>query len=280
MKRTAPPKVSIIVPIYNTAKYLDTCLDSIVCQTYQNLEIILVDDGSTDDSNKIAKQYAKKDSRIKLFHQENAGQSSARNTGLGQATGDFVGFIDSDDEIDKNFIQKLLEPYNNPNVSLSVCGLQYNWLKTRTSSKVFINHLRTRRKNESKKAYVLFLLAVDGRMYSSFNKLYKKSFLNGVQFDKNLNFAEDTKFVLDYLKNTPDSSKIVFVLEPLCYYNYGTETSTLRKTACDWENWKISYKNLEHWVGKNPKLSESFWLILIYFRWRISNFRSKRRLKH
>lgn len=240
----------------------------------------MIDDGSTDNSNKIARQYAKEDSRIKLFRQENAGQSVARNAGLKQATGDFISFVDSDDKIDKEFVKKLLKPYIDQNVSLSVCGLQYNWLKTNTSSKVFINHLRPRRKNESKKAYILFLLAVDGRMYSSFNKIYKKSFLNDIQFDENLNFAEDTKFVLDYLKNTPDSSKIAFTLESLCYYNYGTETSTLKKTACDWNNWKISYENLKNWVGKNPKFSEIFWLILIYFRWRISNIRSKRRLKH
>ena len=274
------PLVSIIVPIYNTAKYLPKCLDSILNQTYQNLEIILVDDGSTDDSGTIAKNYAKKDSRIKVIHQENAGQSSARNLGLKKSTGEYISFIDSDDTIAKTFVEKLLQPYlKNPNISLTVCGLRYNWLKTKTSTEVFLKPLRKRRKNESKKAYILYLLTVDGRMYSSFNKIYQKSYLKNLEFDRKLNFAEDTKFVLEYIKNTPDQSDIAFILEALCYYNYGTETSTLKKTATVWKNWQTSYQNLKNWLGKNPSPHEKFWLHLIYLRWRISHHRAKRRLK-
>ena len=96
-------KVSIVVPIYNTEKYLKKCLDSIINQTYENLEIILVDDGSTDNSGKIIDDYAKKDSRIKAIHQKNAGQSTARNNGIKKATGKYISFIDGDDEIKPTF---------------------------------------------------------------------------------------------------------------------------------------------------------------------------------
>ena len=271
------PLVSIIVPIYNTAKYLPKCLDSILNQTYQNLEIILVDDGSTDDSGTIAKNYAKKDSRIKVIHQENAGQSSARNLGLKKSTGEYISFIDSDDEIKSNFISNLLTPFNKPGTSITVCGIHYKRLRQKTTNDVYINALRPRHKCESKAAYILYLLAIDGRMYSSVNKLYRTKIAKKCSFDKSLNFAEDTKFVLDYLKKADGETS--FVLEPLYIYNFGTEGSTINRTATTWKNWQTSYQNLKNWLGKNPSLHEKFWLHLIYLRWRISHHRAKRRLK-
>lgn len=92
-------KVSVIVPVYNVEKYLKMCIDSIIYQTYRNLEIILINDGSTDDSAKICDDYAKNDNRIIVIHQENAGQSSARNAGLDICTGEYIAFVDSDDYI-------------------------------------------------------------------------------------------------------------------------------------------------------------------------------------
>ena len=177
------PKVSVIVPIYNTAKYLPKCLNSIIRQTYQNLEIILINDGSTDNSSKIIRQYAKKDPRIQVINQKNAGQSSARNSGLQKATGKYISFIDSDDEVSPLFIEHLITPFlSSPNTSLSVCGLRYRWLKTNSEQDVFLKPLRPRRQHESITAYILFLLAIDGRMYSSFNKIYKKAYLENIRF--------------------------------------------------------------------------------------------------
>ena len=270
-------KVSIIVPIYNTAKYLPKCLDSIIGQTYQNLEIILVDDGSTDESSKLADGYAKKDKRIKVFHQKNAGQSAARNLGLKKATGDFISFIDSDDQIDKNFISKLLAPYELNDIDLTVCGMHYKRMKKSTSNNVYINHLRQPRKHESKKAYILYLLATDGRMYSSVNKLYHTEIAKKCHFDETLSFAEDTKFVLDYLSHT--KNKIEFILEPLYIYNFGTEGSTINHTAISWQNWQTAYSNLKKWLGNHSKPSELFWLHMVHLRWRISFIRSKRRAR-
>lgn len=101
-------KVSIIIPVYNVQEYIEECMESVIRQTYQNLEIIVVDDGSKDDSLMICKQYAVKDKRIKIFSQPNAGVSTARNWGLKKMTGEFVTFIDSDDWIEADYIQKLL----------------------------------------------------------------------------------------------------------------------------------------------------------------------------
>ena len=281
MKKPNPlptqPLVSIIVPIYNTARYLPACLDSIIAQTHRNLEIILIDDGSTDHSGQIANKYAQKDSRIKVIHQKNQGQSAARNLGLTMIKGEFISFLDSDDEIKPTFIKELLAPLVNSNASLSVCGMHYKRLKTNTAENVYISQLRPRRKPESLKAYILYLLAIDGRMYSSVNKLYRAKIATKLRFDTKLNFAEDTKFVLDYLAKA--SGDPVFVLSPLYIYNFGTETSTINSTAIQWKNWQTAYQNLKSWLGPNSSIREKFWLHLVHLRWYISFLRSKRRAK-
>lgn len=102
------PLISVIVPIYKVEKYIRKCIDSIINQTYKNLEIILVDDGSPDDCPEICDEYAEKDSRVKVIHKENGGLSDARNAGMSVATGNYVSFIDSDDYISEDFIENLL----------------------------------------------------------------------------------------------------------------------------------------------------------------------------
>lgn len=114
------PLVSVIVPVYNVENYLRRCLDSIVCQTYKNLEIILIDDGSTDESGKICDEYAKKDERIKVIHKENEGLSSARNTGVDNAKGKYVTFVDSDDDITKDYVEYMLRLIQKFNTRISV----------------------------------------------------------------------------------------------------------------------------------------------------------------
>ena len=94
------PKISVIVPVYNVEKYLDNCINSIVNQTYDNLEILLVDDGSKDNSGSLCDEWALRDNRIKVIHKQNGGASSARNAGLDAATGEYIGFVDADDYID------------------------------------------------------------------------------------------------------------------------------------------------------------------------------------
>ena len=270
------PLVSIVIPIYNTSKYLPRCLDSVVNQTYQNLEIILIDDGSTDNSGKIADSYAKKDSRITVIHQKNAGQSAARNTGIKNSTGTYLSFLDGDDEFAPTFIEEHLAHFDK-DTSLTVCGLHYKRLGEHTAKDVYLSPLRKRHKNESKKSYLLYLLAKDGRMYSSVNKLYDTKTAKKISFDESLNFAEDTKFVYDYL--AIKSGEPTFILKPLYIYNFGTDTSTIKHTATKWNNWQSAYKNLKNWLGPHPSAKEKFWLHMVHLRWRISFIRSRRRAK-
>lgn len=114
--------ISIIVPVYNVEKYLKECIDSVISQTYKNLEIILVDDGSTDKSGEICDEYSKKDSRIKVIHKENGGLSDARNVALDIAKGEYIGFVDSDDYVEKDMFEtlyKLAEEHNTEISSIS-----------------------------------------------------------------------------------------------------------------------------------------------------------------
>ena len=115
--------VSIIVPVYNVEKYIHQCVDSIINQTYKNIEIILVDDGSPDSCGRICDEYAEKDSRIKVIHKENGGLSDARNCGIEAAMGDWLMFVDSDDWIEPDMAEKLLEVAVNNDVRMAVCAV-------------------------------------------------------------------------------------------------------------------------------------------------------------
>ena len=115
------PLISVIVPVYNVESYLKVCVDSILAQTYENLEIILVDDGSKDSSGKMCDEYAEKDARIKVVHKKNGGVSSARNKGLDVASGEYIGFVDSDDSTKPNMFEILYKNMVTSDADVSVC---------------------------------------------------------------------------------------------------------------------------------------------------------------
>ena len=125
------PKISIIVPVYRTEKYLRECIDSILNQTYRNLEVLLIDDGSPDKSGEICEAYASKDNRIRVFHTINKGLSSARNLGLMNAEGEFIGFVDSDDWIEPNMYEALFKAIQKTDSDICMCRL---WDETNASS--------------------------------------------------------------------------------------------------------------------------------------------------
>lgn len=115
-------KISIIVPVYNTEKYLSKCLNSLIKQTYKDIEIIVVNDGSKDKSLEIAKKFAKQDNRIKVFNKENGGLSSARNFGIEKASGEYIGFVDSDDYTKENMFEILYNMIKEANAKIAICG--------------------------------------------------------------------------------------------------------------------------------------------------------------
>ena len=115
------PKISIIIPVYNAEEELNRCVDSIICQTEQDIEIILVDDGSDDESMHICQKYSKEDFRVKVIHQKNAGVSAARNRGIEIALGEYIGFVDSDDWIEPDMFEKLLQEAENNDADVVMC---------------------------------------------------------------------------------------------------------------------------------------------------------------
>lgn len=121
---TDSPLISVVIPVYNVEKYINQCLDSILKQTYSNLEILLTDDGSTDNSGNICDEYSRKDNRIKIFHQQNKGVSAARNNGIRHANGDFISFIDPDDFIDKDFYEYLLNQIHKSDSDIVFCSFR------------------------------------------------------------------------------------------------------------------------------------------------------------
>ena len=113
------PKISVIVPVYNTEKYLHRCIDSILAQTFTDFELLLIDDGSKDNSGAICDEYAAKDSRVRVFHKENGGVSSARNLGLDNVRGEWVTFVDSDDWVEKEYIELFVKNIDDLGISTS-----------------------------------------------------------------------------------------------------------------------------------------------------------------
>lgn len=139
-----PEMISVIVPVYNMEKYLDRCVESIVNQTYTNLEIFLVDDGSTDRSGEICDQWENKDSRIVSIHKKNGGLSDARNYGIISSHGEYISFIDSDDYIAPDFMEHL---YNNrAEKGITICGYTQVWRKILHVNISLLMHNVTRKK--------------------------------------------------------------------------------------------------------------------------------------
>lgn len=169
--------VSIIVPVYNVEDYLTECIESAIKQTYHNLEIILVDDGSTDTSGKICDMYARKDVRIKVFHKQNGGQSEARNIGIVKANGQYIYFLDSDDVIPPEAIEKLLVACVEENADVSISGLE------RFSNKLPVENEKVANKHVLNKTETIRrMLLQKGCGHEPVGKLYKKEIWENEQF--------------------------------------------------------------------------------------------------
>ena len=175
------PLISIIVPIYNVEKYLEKCVNSIVSQSYKNLEIILVDDGSQDKCPELCDNFAKTDSRIKVIHKSNGGLSSARNVGIKFASGDYIALVDSDDYIDSNMYQDMLRLLIENNADLCICNYEYvddkDCLYPITFSSPIIDEILNK-----EEIYKKLNQPVSWYYITSVNKLYKKDVIIGDVF--------------------------------------------------------------------------------------------------
>lgn len=217
--------VSVIIPIYKVEKYLRKCIDSVLNQTYQDFEIILVDDCSPDNCPEICDEYAKSDDRIKVIHKENGGVSSARNAGLKVATGEYIAFVDSDDFISENFLEILLDGLLTNGADLSCCDRFIIYEGKGDNIQELESHVNWQEVTTQKFDY-----ALTEEKYAGFawNKLFKKDILlqKNLKFDEQIFTGEDLAFVLEYLTLC---EKVAYTQTPL--YGYLVRDNSITTTV-------------------------------------------------
>ena len=194
--------ISVIVPVYNVEKYLDKCLNSIVNQTYKNIEIIVIDDGSTDECGIKCDEWQRRDNRIKVIHQENKGLSETRNTGIKNATGKYISFVDSDDYVDSQFIEKLYNTLRKTNSDISVC----NYVHIKENKNVILTVTGNIKEYSNTEAIIEFLNENDIYNYL-WNKLFKKDLFIEISFPEERVF-EDIRTTYKLIAKSKKVSKI------------------------------------------------------------------------
>ncbi len=255
--------ISIIIPVYNVEQYIDDCMKSLLGQTYKNLEIILVDDGSPDNSGRICDEYAQKDSRIRVIHKENGGLSDARNWGLNIATGKYITFLDSDDAITDDCIEYL---YNllvdNKHADMSICGIKRIQIgETREGN----DHTKTEIYTPEQALEVM--LYDKGIDVASYAKLYKKEVFSELRFPVG-EVYEDTATTYKVIE------KCDFIVygDKQCYFYYtrpGSISKQGRFNKKEYDYIKHTEEMLSYIENKYPKLQKAIDRFFLYSKFRI-----------
>ena len=184
---TKNPKISVIIPVYNTSIYLRQCLDSVLEQDFDDYEVICVNDGSTDDSLEILREYEKKSSKIKVIDQTNSGVATTRNTGLKNASGDFLAFLDSDDFIRENYLSKLYNAALKTKSDIVICNFYRYYEQTNFAKPVFYRF----RRGQFNKYEILKGLIPDNLIHSYlWNKLWKREIFENHNIFPNMKFED------------------------------------------------------------------------------------------
>lgn len=231
-------KVSVIVPIYNVESYLKQCIDSIINQSYQNIEIILVDDGSTDNSGRIADEYSKKDKRIKVIHKYNEGVSSARNTGIEVATGEYICFSDADDYLMNDYVEYLLNLITQNDADVSLTKEMFT-----TFHKNQIEHDKIEEYSAEKVTKEILIYNIPIGVYC---KMFKRSFLNknNIRFISNIFIGEGFNFNTAAFQR---ANKVVVGNKKIYFYRRNNPTSATTKFSMNkWENALYAIQNIKN----------------------------------
>jgi len=258
-------KVSVVMPVYNSGSFLEPCIKSVLNQTYGNLEFIIIDDGSTDGSEAICDRYAKIDRRIKVVHQTNSGVSVARNRGMGLATGEFISFIDSDDQLEEDMYSFLIQLMNDYDVDISHCGYKRMDEKLNIIKEVSGTHEIIEQKNIEAIECML-----NGKYFVGglWNKLFKTQLVKDLRFAEELRNNEDILFnVMAFAK----AKNIVFADETkYCYLEHTTSACNRMSLRTQlYDSIVASEKMLE---VKNPRLEGIIWNRLFNCRMNLYRF--------
>lgn len=250
--------ISVIVPVYNIADYIGDCIESILAQTYRDLEIILVDDGSTDESGEICERYAKKDERIRVIHKENGGASTARNKGINEATGEYLFFVDGDDLIHPSCIQSLLTVLEETGSDIVQCKtyafLNVSILPPQMPKRVI--HICTGR--EMCEHYLLGTYGSDTTVV--WNKLYRRQVFQTIRFPEGIIYEDDAIIGQIYWY----AEKIALTNEPLAYYRSKRVNSVMHSEDRRWDD-MIMAEHLRadffHSIGEKDLYEQSLYLL-------------------
>lgn len=239
-------KISVVIPVYNVEKYLSECLDSVIYQTYKNLQIILVDDGSTDSSGKICDEYAEKDDRITVVHQSNAGAGAAKNTGLELIDGDYFSIIDSDDYIELDMYEKMVNSLEKYNSDIAQCLFRNVFVNDSFDRKYKIkgNYPKILTSKNFLKEYLY-----DWKYAIFWNKLFKKSLLQNIKFPVGRKI-DDEFFTYKLVCN---AKKVVNIDNIL--YNYRMrKTSVMNENNSD----RLIYDRIDCFIERYNYVSNVF----------------------
>lgn len=236
-------KVSIIVPVYNTEQYLPKCIESIIQQSYSNTEIILIDDQSSDACPEICDSYAAKDNRIIVIHEENKGVSGARNVGLNASSGEYIMFVDSDDELYPNSVKILMNDSKEFDADIVSGFLDYKNPKGKLLTKA--DNKKTIIRNTDS-----IMLALDGMLrYSVCGKIFKKSFISGIFFEEGKNINEDGFFVFQCCLRKP-----IFVQHNISVYLY-----YFREGSASRQSFSERYLSMLYFCDKKNELVRNYY---------------------
>ncbi|MDE7144743.1 MAG: glycosyltransferase [Duncaniella sp.] len=240
------PLISIVVPVYNVAEYLPRCMDSLLAQDYPNIEIILVDDGSTDNSLEICRSY--ESDRVRVFSVENGGAASARNYGIGQCAREsqYLAFVDSDDSVEPGYISRMAASVSQ-GCNLVVCSMIHIYNDCFANSitvplqSVTMNNIRHSREFAA--------LLKSGIMNPPWNKLFRLDIIreNNLRF-KDMRSLEDIDFVFNYIKHC---SSVRFISEPLYNYIHRAGTESGRVATDIYDNYMILHREMLDWFDKS-----------------------------
>lgn len=226
--------VSIIVPIYNVEKYLEKCIESIIKQSYKNLEIILVNDGSTDKSKEICNRYKNQDKRILLINKKNNGVSAARNAGLDIAKGKYIAFVDSDDYLESHMIESMLRNINTTCCDMAICG--YNIIFEDGKNKVSDNNnITTILKSKEVIELIFRTNKINGFLW---NKIFKREILEKFRLDESLDICEDLCLICEILRK---DLSICYSSEPLYNYRNTNSSATMSIDKIFMKNGHLKY---------------------------------------
>lgn len=248
-------KVSIIVPVYNVEKFLEKCLDNLINQTLKDIEIICVNDGSTDNSLNILKSFANKDKRITVIDKQNEGPSVARNVGLEKAQGEYIGFVDSDDWVDLDFYEKLYNSAVNNNADISTASI-FRWRKHNTKYKIKYSEEKTYTNLQDK-----MNCCNTPKICYVWNKLYKSTLLKDEEFKSGVYF-EDVIWLPHIIKK----SNIIVTTPNTNYYYRVNKSSIVKKTSKkkQQDNYLAKKQMIKFFKENNLKLGKREYTIVKY----------------